>query len=177
MINDLFETFCKTIISQFKIPRKGVALMLFILSSFAIVINKWVFHYSIASKGSILLQIIYLSWMYSIFAFLAKIYNEYCNKKDVEKAKLEEQQKYEEKLNKYLEIIEYCTLDEKEQLSLFYLNQTTSIYTDNLQLIRDMHNKGLTFISANSSFDYSGTAIISPKGLKIITKYFTEGLK
>lgn len=173
MINDLFETICKSIITQFNIPRKGVTMILFAFMSLIILLlNKYQALQSFIPNGCILSQLLYGVWIYSIVAPIIKGYNEYCDKKDAKKRALKDEQEVKEKLSRFLETIEYCTPDEKEKLALFYLNQTTSINTDNLELIRIMNKKGLPFIYTN--LDYSGYAYTTNAGLKIINKYFDK---
>lgn len=81
MFENFYKTFCDTIIAQFKIPRKGVTMILLVLSTIVIIINKCIFHYSIAAKGSFLLQLIYGIWIFSCMSIPVKAYNEYCDKK------------------------------------------------------------------------------------------------
>lgn len=172
MINDFIETFCKNIIAQIRIPRKGVIVILFILTSVFISINKLYFHYSIAPKDSLLLQILYGLWFYSIAAICIKAYNEYCDKKDAQKAEEEKLQKARERVNEYFEMFDYCDNEEKKILKKFYTSQKTSIYVNNVAVVRAMNLKGIKFLTCEGSFDNPGKALISSRGLKIITKYF-----
>lgn len=176
MFENFYKTFCDTIIAQFKIPRKGVTMILLVLSTIAIIINKCVFHYSIAAKGSLLLQLIYAIWIFSFMSIPVKAYNEYCDKKDAEKALEEEKEKYEEKLNKYFEAFDYCDYFEKEVLAKFYLNQLTSCYakSEEITTIQDMKIKGFDFISYNDTGLMSRSMIVSMYGLKLISKYFDK---
>lgn len=176
MLENFFKTFCNTIIAQLKIPRKGALMLLLILSSIAIAINKWIFHYSIATKGSLLLQIMYFAWMYSFISIPIKAYNEYCNKKDVEKIKKEENKKAEEKFEKYFKELDYCDIDEKEILVKFYSNQTTSCYAKakEINTIEGMRKKGIEFISYNGSNVLGGSMLTNAGGLAIINRYFDK---
>lgn len=182
MFENFFKTFCETIIAQIKIPRKGATMILFALSAIVILINKYVFHYAIAAKGSLLLQLIYGICIFSFMSIPVKAYNEYCDNKDAEKAiniRNEEQKKKEEKeiedakakINEYLEIMESCDYDEQEILTKFYYHQTTSVAIKHSQqtYVHCIHHKGLKFISYSDDKAYLTTI-----GLKIINKYFDK---
>lgn len=182
MFENFYKTFCDTIIAQFKIPRKGATMILLVLSTIVIIINKCIFHYSIAAKGSFLLQLIYGIWIFSCMSIPVKAYNEYCDKKDAEKAiniRDEEQKKKEEKeiedakakINEYLEIMESCDYDEQEILTKFYYHQTTSVTIKYSQqtYVHCINHKGLKFISYSEDKAYLNTI-----GLKIINKYFDK---
>lgn len=176
MIEKFVDTLCKTIIAQCKLPRKGVSLILFILSSIAIAANKCIFHYAIAPKGSILLQLFYGLWIYSVMAIPVRAYNQYCDKKDAEKKENEAKQKAKEKLNEYFEMFDYCSYDEKEVLAKFYKAQLTSCTARGSEItsIKSMSQKGINILSYNGSETLGGTIITSSSGLKIINKYFDK---
>lgn len=174
MIEDFLNNLCKTIITQFKIPRKGVSVILLILSSIAIAVNKCIFHYTIAPKGSILLQIFYGLWIYSVMAIPVKAYNQYCDKKDVQKKENEYNQKAQENVNHYMEMFELCDNDEQEVLAQFYYQQCTSVSVKNVAVVRAMKNKGIDLLSFEGSFSDSGKALTSTTGLKLITQYFDK---
>lgn len=174
MLEKLLNTFCNSIISQFKLPRKGIMVILFLLSSVAIAVNKCIFHYSIAPKGSLLLQLFYGLWIYSVMAIPVRAYNEYCDKKDEVKRENEEKQKAKEKLNDYFEAFDYCSYDEKAALAKFYAAQLTSCDANSSEIksVKSLKQKNINFLTYNGEVAYGGTIITSSSGLKIITKYF-----
>lgn len=174
MLEKLLNTFCNSIIAQFKLPRKGVMMILFLLSSIAIAVNKCIFHYSIAPKGSLLLQLFYGLWIYSVMTIPVRAYNEYCDKKDAAKKENEAKQKAKEKLDEYFEMFDYCSSDEKEILAKFYAAQQTSCPASGSEIssVKSMTQKSINILSYNGYESSGGTIITSSSGLKIITKYF-----
>lgn len=174
MIEKFINTLCKTIITQCKLPRKGSSVILFILSSIAIAVNKCIFHYTIAPKGSILLQLFYGLWIYSVMAIPVRAYHEYCDKKDAQKKEKEEKQKAKENIDHYMEMFNLCDTEEQTVLVQFYYQQLTSIRVKNVAVVRAMKNKGIDLLSFDGSFSDSGKALTSTTGLKLITHYFDK---
>lgn len=176
MLQELIDNLCKTIITQCKLPRKGCSVILLLLSSIAIALNKCIFHYTIAPKGSILLQVFYALWIYSVMAIPVKAYNQYCDKKDAQKKENEEKQKAKEKLNDYFEMFDYCSDDEKNVLAKFYGAQLTSCRANGSEIesLKNMTQKHINILSYNGYETLGGTIITSSSGLKIINKYFDK---
>lgn len=177
----MFEKFlnklCEMFLTQLKFPRKGAAMILLLFVSIAIVVNKYIFSYSLAPKGSLLLQFIYFLWMYSFVAIPIRAYNEYCDKQDAEKQEQENKKKSEEGGKKYFEIFELCTESEQDILAKFYINQTSTCYIDKNQVstVKGMILKGINFLK--NTCDYSlgiNNCIITPQGMKIINQYFDK---
>lgn len=173
MINKFFETFCKTIVTHFKIPRKGVSVILFLFMSLIIfLLNKFTSLQTIIPNGSIFSQLLYAIWLYSIITPIIKTYNEYCDQKDAEKAKQGKQQKSQEQISFYMEAFALCDWEEEKLLTSFYYQQTTSIRVENVAVVRAMKNKGIDIFSYEDSYFDSRKALTSTTGLKIINKYF-----
>ena len=166
-MNDFFETFCKSIVTQLKIPRKGVLMFLLILSSILILVNKLWFHYSIAPKGSLLLQLFYGLWIFAFASIPIKAYNEYCDKKDEER-----------RINKlaqgYLNIIKLSSEQEKKIFERFYSSKTIFLDAtgEEIKIVMMLKENGLSFLGYQGSIIYGGNIYITPNGLKLITEYF-----
>lgn len=168
-MNDFFETFCKSIVTQLKIPRKGVLMFLLILSSILILVNKIWFHYSIAPKGSFLLQLFYGLWIFAFASIPIKAYNEYCDKKD-------EKKKLDKKIQIYIQTIELCAYEEKKIFEKFYYNQTISINATGTEITATIGliKNGINFLSYQGSMTFGGKIYISPSGLNLITEYLDK---
>ena len=177
----MFEKFlnklCEIFLAQLKFPRKGVVMIIFLFSTIVIFVNKFVFNYSIAPKESPLLQFIYFMWLVSFVAIPIRMYNEYCDKRELEKSKQDEIKKLEEKNKKYFEMFDYCPEEERDLLAKFYINQTSTCYISDGQanIVSAMRLKGFDFINTNydpTSFSYK--CLISSRGLKLIKQYFDK---
>ncbi len=168
-MNDFFEIFCKSIVAQLKIPRKGVLMFLLILSSILILVNKLWFHYSIAPKGSLLLQLFYGLWIFAFASIPIKAYNEYCDKKDEEK-------KNKEKLKSYFEMLDFCAYEEKKIFEKFYYNQTTSCNANGaeIKIAGNLSHKNIDILGCSGSELFGGKIFTSPSGLKLINIYFDK---
>lgn len=177
MLEKFLNSFSEIIISQFKLPRKGAAMILFVLTSLTIALNKWAFNYSIIPHNSILLQILYALWLFSVYSIPIKIYNQYCDKKDIEKQKLELNQTTKDKNEKYIKFFDTCDYEEIKIFEKFYYHQKTSIDIgmEEIDIINGLRIKNFEFISATGiSGRLAGKAYISINGLNLIKKYFNR---
>ena len=182
-MKEFFINIFNLLLEHVRLQRKGVSAILFTIITIAILYDVFYSHHPIDFTGSLMQQIIYILWIFSIFSLLKQFYNEYCDKKDAEKLKQEqikekerEQLKNIEKaknrINEYFEMFDLCSDEEKDILCLFYCKQNTTVDVNNVAIIRAMHNKGLSFLTYEGSFDHCGKALCSATGLKIINKYF-----
>lgn len=175
MFEKILNSFSEIIISQFKLPRKGAAMILFVLTSLTIALNKWYFNYSIIPHNSILLQILYALWLFSVYSIPIKLYNQYCDKKEIEKQELKQNQTTKAKNEKYIKSFDACDYEEIKIFEKFYYHQTTSIdiKMEEVDIIDGLRIKNFEFISANQiSGRLGGKAYISLNGLNLINQYF-----
>lgn len=188
-MKNFIASIIESTVKQFKLPRKGISIILFVVLSAIILIDMYIYDNSIDFSGSPLRQLIYGIWIWSIFAFFAKCYNEYCDKKDIRQAEIEKrktEQELEEKhkqdaknkLNEYMECIDTCNIDECSILIKFYISNRTSIDItyEELSYVAVLNNKGLGFIGGRSC-GVGAIAYVTPSGLKIIRAYYDRDKK
>lgn len=171
MFEKVMKQFCTSMVSQMKIPRKGALMILLTFTSLIILVNKVVFNYSLAPKGSGLLQLVYGLWFFSLCGIFIKIYNEYSDKKDTKKEELRKQQEREQLFNKYFRNFELCDYEETKILAKFYLAQSTSITASyNERACADaMYSKDIEILISKSQAE---KIVTTSGGLKIINAYF-----
>ena len=154
-------------------------MILFALSAIVILINKYVFHYAIAAKGSLLLQLIYGICIFSFMSIPVKAYNEYCDKKDAEKAKEKKEEERTIQKQKYFKILSYCCSEEINLLKKFLNTETNTIYLENDEddYVKTLRAKGIDFIVICSSEHYRDDNIcISVYGREILKEFFSSSL-
>lgn len=91
-----------------------------------------------------------------------------------ESERLKAEQEKQEKINHYCESFDYCDKEEQKVLTRFYYSQTTSIYIENVAIVRAMINKGIDIFSFEAAFLEGAKALTSKEGLMIINKFFDK---